>query len=149
MSEHLCHVKVEWLHAVALNEREVCIACRLAYYIQWGTLALGNLPNMFDMLLVDEESHALLTLVGNDFLCREGFVADRQLCHVYLAATLFYKLRETVQMSCRTVVVDADYRVYIFLAEGANQVVGSLLHLRIGTLNGVQLDAVAIATGIY
>ena len=47
---------------------------------------------MLDVLLVDEQTHALLTLVCNDFLCREGLVADRQLAHVDLAATLLNEL---------------------------------------------------------
>ena len=44
-------------------------------------------------------------------------------------------------MTCRTVVVDADHRVHLFLAEGAHQVVGALLHLRVSTLHGIQFDA--------
>ena len=68
VSEHLCHVEVEGLHAVALHEAEVCVARGLADDIQRGTLALGYAAHMVDVLLVDEQSHALLTLVGNDFL---------------------------------------------------------------------------------
>ena len=45
-------------------------------------------------------------------------------------------------------VVDGNYRIDILLAECANEVVSTLLHLRIGTLNGVQLDTVRIATGV-
>ena len=46
-------------------------------------------------------------------------------------------------------VVDTYYRVLVVLHEGTHQVVGTLLHLRVGTLYGVQLDAVAVATCIY
>ena len=46
-------------------------------------------------------------------------------------------------------VVDADYRVLIVLNECTNQVVGTLLHLRVGTLNSVQLDTVAVTACIY
>ena len=68
MTEHLGHIEVERLDAVALLEREVGIAGGLTDHIQRGTLALGNLAYMLDMLFVDEQAHALLTLVGNDFL---------------------------------------------------------------------------------
>ena len=91
MAEHLCHVEVEWLNAVALTEREVCIARSLTHHIQRGTLAFGNAAHMFDMLLVDEKSHALLTFVCYYLLCRQRFVADRQFCHVYLATALLNK----------------------------------------------------------
>ena len=42
-------------------------------------------------------------------------------------------------------VVDADNRVYIFLAQCTYKVVSTLLHLGVGTLNGVKLNAVAVA----
>ena len=148
MTEHLSHVEVERLHAVALLEREVSVAGCLAYNVQRSTLALCDATYMVDVLLVDEQAHALLTLVGDDFLRRKCFVADRQLSHVDFAAALLNKLRETVEVTCRTVVVDRNYRVYILLAQSANEVVCTLLHLRVGTLHGVQLDAVAVATSI-
>ena len=103
---------------------------------------------MVDVLLVDEQAHALLTLVGDDFLRRKCLVADRQLSHVDFAAALLNKLRETVEVTCRAVVVDRNYRVHILLAQSANEVVCTLLHLWVGTLHGVQLDAVAVAAGI-
>ena len=68
MTEHLGHIEVERFDAVALLEREVGIAGGLTDHIQRGTLTLGNLAYMLDMLFVDEQAHALLTLVGNDFL---------------------------------------------------------------------------------
>ena len=68
------------------------IACGLSHNIQRCTLALCYAAHMLDVLLVDEQTHALLTLVCNDFLCREGLVADRQLAHVDLAATLLNEL---------------------------------------------------------
>ena len=70
MTEHLADLQVEGTNTVALLEAEVRIACCLTYHIQWSTLALGNLTYMVDVLLVDKQAHTLLTLVGNDFLCR-------------------------------------------------------------------------------
>ena len=49
-------------------------------------------------------------------------------------------------MSGRAVVVDGYHGVHLFLAEGAHHVVGTLLHLGVGALDGVQLDAAAIAS---
>ena len=137
MSEHLSHIHVEGLHSVGLAEREVGVARRLAYHIERSTLALGYLAHTVDVLLVDEQSHALLTLVGDDLLGREGLVADGQLRHVYLAATLLDKLGETVQMSGSTMVVDAHDGILVGFHQGAHQIVGTLLHLGIGTLDGI------------
>ena len=67
MSEHLGHVEVERLDAVALHKREVCVAGGLANDIHRGAFALGNAAYVVDVLLVDEQSHALLALVGNYF----------------------------------------------------------------------------------
>ena len=68
MAEHLGYVQIERLYAIALLEREVGIAGGLADNIHRGTLALGNLLYVFDVFLVNQQTHALLTLVGNDFL---------------------------------------------------------------------------------
>ena len=104
---------------------------------------------MLKVLFVDEQSHALLALVGDDLLGRECLVADRQLGHVDLATAVLDKLREAVEVSGRAVIVDGDYRVDVFLDEGTHEVIGTLLHLRVGALHSVELDAVAVSAGIY
>ena len=101
------------------------------------------------MLFVDKQSHALLAFVGNDFLGRESLVANRQLRHVNLSTTLFNKFRQAVYMTCRTVVVDTYHRIVVFLAECPYEVVCALLHLRVGSLHGVELDAVAVSSGVH
>ena len=68
MPEHLRHIQVEGLHAIALLEGEMSVARGFADHIQRGTLALGDTTYVFDMLLVDEQAHALLTLVGDNLL---------------------------------------------------------------------------------
>ena len=45
-------------------------------------------------------------------------------------------------------VVNADNGVRIFLTQGAHKVVGTLLHLGICTLNGVQFYAVRVPSGV-
>ena len=149
MAEHLSHIEVKRFFAVALHKREVCIARGLAHHIHRGALTLRNLCNMFDMLLVNEQAHALLALVGNYFLGREGLVADRKLGHVDLSATLFHKFGEAVDVAGRAVVVNRDNRVDIFLAKSADKVIVALLHLRIGALHGVEFDTIGIAACVY
>ena len=83
MTEHLSYIEVEWLHTIS----------------HWSTLTVGNLLNLADILLVDEQAHALLALVGDDFLGAQSLVADRQLRHIDFATALFYQLRETVQVT--------------------------------------------------
>ena len=149
MTEHLRHIEVERLHTVGLTEREMSIARCLAHHIQRSTLAFGNAANVVDMFFIDEQSHTLLALVGNDFLCRERLVANGQLRHVNLSTTLFHQLGQAVQVACRTVVVDRHYGVHVFFAQRTHEVVGAFLHLGVGTLHGVQLDAVAVAARVH
>ena len=91
MAEHLRHIQVERLHAVALYEREMGIASGFTHHIQWGTLALSNFPDMLDMLFVDEQTHAFLTLIGDNLLGGEGLVSDGQLGHVDATAAVFHQ----------------------------------------------------------
>ena len=44
--------------------------------------------------------------------------------------------------------MDAHHGVDVFLAEGAHQVVGAFLHLGVGALHGVELNAVGVAAGV-
>ena len=90
MTEHLGYVKVERFNAIALLEREMGVASGLTNHIHRGALALSYLLYVFNMFLVNQQSHALLTLVGNDFLGRQRLVTDGQFGHIYLTATLFY-----------------------------------------------------------
>ena len=149
MTEHLGHVEVERLHAVALPEAEVGVARGAAHHIQRGTLTLGDALHMVEMLLVNEQSHALLALVGDNFLGAQGLVADRQLGHVYLAATLLHQFGEAVQVAGRAVVVDGDHGIHVFFDQGAHQIVGAFLHFGVGSLHGIQLDAAGVAAGVH
>ena len=92
MAEHLRHVQVEGLHPVGLSEREVGIARGLSHDIHGCALALGYLPHVVYVLLVYQQTHALLTLVGYYLLGRERLVADGQARHVYLAAAVLHQL---------------------------------------------------------
>ena len=45
-------------------------------------------------------------------------------------------------------IVDGNDRILILFNQCAHKVIGAFLHLGVGTLNGIQFDAVAVATGI-
>ena len=64
VAEHLRHVEVERLNAIALHETEVGVARGFADNIQRSALAFGYFAHVLDVLLVDEQAHALLALVG-------------------------------------------------------------------------------------
>ena len=148
VAEHLRHIQVEGFHTVTLYKREMGIACGLTHYVHRGAFTFGNTTHMFNMFLVDEQAHAFLALVGDDFLGREGLVADRQLRHVNASATLLHQFREAVEVTGRSMVVDADYGIHLFFAEGTHKIIGTFLHLGVGTLYGVELNAVAVSAGI-
>ena len=148
MAEHLRHVEVERTYAVGLHKGKVSVAGGFAYHVHRGALALGNLAYVLQVFFLDEQTHAFLALVGNDFLGREGGVADGQFAHVDESAAFLNQLGEAVDVTGRTVVVDGHYRVDVFFAEGAHQVVGTFLHFGVGALYGVQLDAAGVASRI-
>ena len=148
MAEHLCNIEVERAYAITLLKSEVSITRGLADNIERSALALGNGTNVIKMLFLDEQSHAFLTLVGNDFLAGEGGVADGQLGHVDESATILDQLAEAVDMTCRAMVVYAHDGVHLFFAQGAHEVIGTLLHLRVGTLYGIEFDTAAVATRV-
>ena len=76
MAEHLAYLQVEGTYTVALLEGKVSVTCCLAHNIHGCPFAVSYLAYMLEVLLVDQESHSLLALVGNDFLGRESLVAD-------------------------------------------------------------------------
>ena len=49
----------------------------------------------------------------------------------------------------RAVVVDGNQRIGLFLTKCAYHVVGAFLHFGVGALYSIQLDATAVASGIY
>ena len=148
MAEHLGHVEVEGPHAVGLLEGKVGIARGLAHDVERRALALGNGAHVVEVLLLYEQPHALLALVGYYLLGRERGVADGQLRHVDEAAAVLHQLRQAVDMSGRAMVVDADDGVHILLTQRAHEVVGALLHLGVGALHGVEFYAAAVAPRI-
>ena len=144
VAEHLCHVEVEGAFAVGLFESEVRIARGFAHHIEGCAFALGNAAHVVDVLLLNEEAHALLALVGDDFLGRKCRIAHGQADHVDGAAALFDEFGQTVDVTGRTVVVDRHHGVVFLLAEGAHEVGGALLHFGVGALHGIELDARAV-----
>ena len=148
MAKHLCHIEIERTNAVSLHKTEMSIARSLAHHIHWCAFAFRNLAHMVEVFLVDEEAHALLALVGDDFFSRECCVANGEFRHVDLSATFLYQFGETVHMTCRTVVVDRNNGVHLLFAKRTDKVVGALLHFGISSLNGVEFYTGGIATRI-
>ena len=68
------------------------ITSGLTHHIQRSTFTLSDASYMVDMLFVDEQTHTLLTLIGNDLLGRKGLVTDGQLGHVNASTALFHEL---------------------------------------------------------
>ena len=149
MAKHLSHIEVERTFAVSLLEGEVGIAGCFANNIKRSALTFCYLAYVFDVLFVDEQAHAFLTFVGDDFLCRKGGVANGKFCHINKSTALFYELGQTVHVAGASMVVDADNGIYFFFAKCAHEVAGTLLHFRVGTLYGVEFDATGITAGLY
>ena len=90
-----------------------------------------------------------VAFIGDDFFGRQRFVTDRQLAHVDQTAAFFHQFRQTVDVTCRTMVMNRNNRIHIFFTKGTDYVVGTFLHFCIRTLHGVQLDTTTVTTGIY
>ena len=46
-------------------------------------------------------------------------------------------------------VMNADNRIFVFFNQSTHEVIGSFLHFGVGTLYGIQFNAVAVATCIH
>ena len=149
VAKHLGHIQVERALAIPLLEGEMGVAGGLADDVKRGALPFGYLADVLDVLLVDEETHAFLAFVGDDFLSRKRRIADGKLRHVDESAALFYKLREAVDVACAAMVMDADDGIHFLFAQSPYQIVGTLLHLGVRALYGVQLDATRVAACIH
>ena len=148
MTEHVGKSEVDRLDAICLFECEAHVVGCLTNHEEWAALALGNLPYALDVLLLDEEAHTLLALVARNLLCAQSWVTDRELVHIDLTASGIDELREAVDMTACTVVMDRDNRVVVAFAERTHHVVGTLLHLRVGTLHCIELDGTGILTSV-
>ena len=148
-TEHLLYGQVERADAIGLFKGETMVAGGLAHGVHRGTFTFGYPAHVFNGFLVYQQSHALLALVGDNFFCRQGLVADGQLVHVYQATAFFHKFAQAVDVSCGSMVVNAYDGVGVFLAEGTHHVVGALLHLGVGTLHGVQLYSAAVSACLH
>ena len=149
VTKHLCYVEIEGTHTVFLLESEVSITSGFTHHIERCALAFSNFAHLVDVFFFDEEAHALLALVGNDFFGRESGVSDGECAHVDSTATFFYEFRKTVDVSGRTVVVDGHHRVVFFFAKRTHEVGCTLLHFGIRTLHSVEFDAGTVTSGVY
>ena len=145
LAEHILQFQVDRLLArFVVDKSKLHVARRLADHIERRTFTLGNAAQFVDILLFDDESHALLRLVADDLLRAEGRIADRQVLHVDPPAGRLDQLAETVQVTARTVVVNRNNRVFSLLRSGPDRIVGSFLHFGVRTLHGIQFDRTGI-----
>ncbi len=149
VAEHLRHVKVKGTLSVCLLESKMRVARSLSHHVHRRALALSDAAHVVKMFFLYEQAHALLALVGYNLFCRKRAVANGQLVHMYQPAALFDELGKAVDVSGRPVVVYAHYGVDLLLAEGADEVVGALLHLGVGTLHGVEFYARGVTPRVY
>ena len=148
MAEHLSDVEVERPDAIALLKSEMGVASRFANDIHRRPLTLGDAPHVVKVFLLDKEAHSLLAFIGDDFLGRKRLVPNGELRHVDQSAAILHQFRQAVDVSGRAMVMDAHDGVHVLFAKGTNKVVGALLHLGVGTLHSVQLNAARIAARV-
>ena len=67
VSKHLCYIKVERLYTVTLNKAKVSISCGMSHHVHGRTLSFCNLFHVVKMLFINEQSHAFLAFIGNNF----------------------------------------------------------------------------------
>ena len=141
MSEHIGQSQVDGLHAVGLHEGEAHVVGGLTDDVERRTFALGNLAAEVDRLALHEEAHAFLRLVAGNLLGAQGGIAHRQLVHPDYATRRINQFRQAVDVTACTMVVNRNDGVVVAFAQGTHHVVGTLLHLGVGTLHSVEFDA--------
>ena len=99
-TEHLVYCQVERTYTVSLFESKTMVTGCFTYHVHRSAFTFCNLLYMFDGFFVDKQAHTFLRFVGNDFFCRQSFIADRQLIHMNQSTTVFHQLRQTVYVSC-------------------------------------------------
>ena len=67
-AEHIFQFDIDGLHSVCLFEDKLHVVCRLTDYIHRGTFAVGNAFHTLYVFFLQQETHALLTFVADDFL---------------------------------------------------------------------------------
>ena len=128
----------------AVLKGKVMFASSCADLVERGAFALGYGLQMVCIGFFHHQTHSLLALVADNLLIRKGRVADGELGDVNGAAHLLYQLGETVEVTAGAVVMHRDDAVALLFCDGADGVVGSLLHLGVGTLHRVEFYGVGI-----
>ena len=143
-SEEVGEAQINRIHAVFADKSQTLVVGRFANHIIRCAFAFGCLADNLGILFIYKQSHAFLRLVSDYFLVGKGRVADWEVVDVDCAAALVDELAEAVEVTAGAVVVDRTHRVAVVFYHGADDVSHTFLHLRIGTLHGVELDGVGI-----
>ena len=143
-SEEVGEAQIYRVDAVFADETQTLVVGRLANHIIRCAFTFGCLADNLGILFVYKETHTFLRLVSDYFLVGKGRVADREVVDVHCAAALVDELAEAVEVTAGAVVVDGTHRVAVVLHHGTDDVGDTFLHLRVGTLHGVELDGVGV-----
>ena len=68
LAEHIFQFDIDGLHSVCLFEDKLHVVRRLTDNIHRGTFAVGNAFHTLYVFFLQQETHALLTFVSDDFL---------------------------------------------------------------------------------
>ena len=112
----------------------------LSHFIDRGTFSLGNSLKLIQSLLRQYQAHTFLGFVADDLLIRECRVTYRKCIQVDTPPCLFYQFGKTIEVSASPMIMDRDNRVFFGFHKGTNGVGHTLLHLRVGTLDSIQLN---------
>ena len=143
-AEHIRHGQINGLAAVFLTEDEAGVVGGFAHHIEGSLLAFGYLTHLLNIFVAEHQTHAFLTLIADNLLCRKRNIAYRQSVDIDLAARGLNQLRERVEVSAGAMVMDAHTGIAFHLSQSAHHIADTFLHLRIGTLHRIQLYGIGI-----
>ena len=148
LTEHVLEFDIDGAYAILLLENKLHVIRRLTDNVHRSAFTFSDTPHTLNVFFFHQQPHTFLALVPDNFLRRKGWIADGELRHVDMSAGRFDKLGQTVQVSPRSMIVDRDDGVTFGLGDGTDHVGRPFLHLRIGTLHGIQLDTACILSRI-
>ena len=111
--EHIFQLDVDRFHPVSLFEDKLHVVGCFPHDIHRSPFPLSHPANTVHILFLHQQAHTLLALVPDNFLSRQRRVANRELAHIDMSAGRLHQLREAVQVSARSMVVNRHDRIFI------------------------------------
>ena len=120
-AEHIGQVQVHWLGGHFIRfEAEVKIAAYFAHFVEGSSFPFGNALEAVQVLRRDDQPHALLRFVADDFLGRQGRISDRQPVQIYLSTGFFDEFRQAIQVATGAVIMNGNNRIFVQLGHGSD-----------------------------